>query len=206
VHSLLGNHEDLAVVDSVVALALAFKRKLIAEGIEMQEVALLLMTLGCPVGQGFGIARPMPAAAVPHWLRQFDAESAQMPPPTIYGRDDIPLLLVQIDHRLWVKRFCDWLERPDDAPLPQLDSQTCDFGRWLAGNDARRYRQFDAFPAVLELHERIHELARYFVDNCLDGRRDEMRSQLPAIFDVRDRLLKQLEALQVECAALRVEA
>jgi diguanylate cyclase (GGDEF)-like protein/PAS domain S-box-containing protein len=204
VHSLLGNHDDLAVVDSVVALALAFKRKLIAEGIETPEVALLLMTLGCPVGQGFGIARPMPAAAVPHWLRQFDAESAQTPPPTIYSRDDIPLLLVQIDHRLWVKRFCDWLERPDDAPLPQLDPQACDFGRWLAGNDAQRYRQLDAFPAVLELHEQIHELARYFVDNCFDGRRDEMSGQLPAVFELRDLLLQRLQLLQEQVAAAKV--
>jgi EAL domain-containing protein (putative c-di-GMP-specific phosphodiesterase class I) len=36
----------------------------VAEGIEVPEVAELLTDLGCTVGQGFGLARPAPAGDI----------------------------------------------------------------------------------------------------------------------------------------------
>jgi EAL domain-containing protein (putative c-di-GMP-specific phosphodiesterase class I)/FixJ family two-component response regulator len=41
-----------------------------AEGIEDEEDWQLLRELGCMVGQGYFIARPMPGSAIPGWLRQ----------------------------------------------------------------------------------------------------------------------------------------
>ena len=52
-----------AIVDSVVALARALGKAVIAEGVETEEQASVLVELGCDVLQGYLLARPMPAAA-----------------------------------------------------------------------------------------------------------------------------------------------
>jgi EAL domain-containing protein (putative c-di-GMP-specific phosphodiesterase class I) len=45
----------------VIGLADAFKREVIAEGVETVAHGTLLLQLGCELAQGYGIARPMPA-------------------------------------------------------------------------------------------------------------------------------------------------
>jgi EAL domain-containing protein (putative c-di-GMP-specific phosphodiesterase class I) len=52
-----------AIVDSVVALARALGKKVIAEGVETEDQARILLELGCDVLQGYLLARPMTAAA-----------------------------------------------------------------------------------------------------------------------------------------------
>lgn len=60
--------EDLAIVTSVIGLAKAFGRTVVAEGVENQTIAQTLLSLGCDVLQGYGIARPMHASRVLPWL------------------------------------------------------------------------------------------------------------------------------------------
>jgi diguanylate cyclase (GGDEF)-like protein/PAS domain S-box-containing protein len=68
VSGLLNDTEDLAILEGVVGLAHAFKRQVIAEGMETPAHGRRLLALGCELAQGYGIARPMPAADVPNWL------------------------------------------------------------------------------------------------------------------------------------------
>jgi EAL domain-containing protein (putative c-di-GMP-specific phosphodiesterase class I) len=69
VHDMLSNRDDLAIVKGVIALAKAFRRKVIAEGVETTEHMDKLKRLGCDSVQGFGIARPMPAADFLPWIQ-----------------------------------------------------------------------------------------------------------------------------------------
>lgn len=57
-----------AIVDSVIALARALGRTVIAEGVETEEQARILLELGCDVLQGYLLAHPMPAAQAAHLL------------------------------------------------------------------------------------------------------------------------------------------
>ena len=58
----LGRDEgDLAIVSSVVALARAFKLRVVAEGVETEEQHAMLAALGCDYGQGYLWSRPAPA-------------------------------------------------------------------------------------------------------------------------------------------------
>ena len=68
VRDMLEDRDDLAIVQGVIGLAKAFNRKVIAEGVETVAHARTLLALGCVLGQGYGIARPMPAADIPAWL------------------------------------------------------------------------------------------------------------------------------------------
>lgn len=68
VRDMLDDPDDLAIVKGVIGLANAFHRKVIAEGVETIAHGELLIPLGCELAQGYGIARPMPAAELMTWV------------------------------------------------------------------------------------------------------------------------------------------
>lgn len=68
VRDMLVNKGDLVIVQGVIALAHAFDRITIAEGVETEEHFQALVAMGCDIGQGYGIALPMPAEAFVHWI------------------------------------------------------------------------------------------------------------------------------------------
>ncbi len=73
VRDMMEDHDDLAIVQGVIGLAQAFARRSVAEGIETLGHGVRLISLGCGFGQGYYIARPMPAAALPGWASQWRA-------------------------------------------------------------------------------------------------------------------------------------
>jgi diguanylate cyclase (GGDEF)-like protein/PAS domain S-box-containing protein len=71
VRDMLEDADDLAIVRSVIGLAQTLRRTVIAEGVETPAHGALLIKLGCPLAQGYGIAKPMPAAEIPVWVAQW---------------------------------------------------------------------------------------------------------------------------------------
>jgi len=69
VRDMLDDKNDLAIVNGVIGLARAFGREVLAEGVETLAHGQLLQSLGCDLAQGYGIARPMPAAQIPQWVQ-----------------------------------------------------------------------------------------------------------------------------------------
>lgn len=76
VQAMLDDADDRAIVESVIYMARRFERPLLAEGVETLEHARTLVALGCSLAQGFGIARPMPAEALPTWLDEWRGRRA----------------------------------------------------------------------------------------------------------------------------------
>lgn len=74
VRDMLDDADDCAIVEGVVGLAKAFRREVIAEGVESIEHGKALLQLGCELGQGYGIARPMPAGDIPQWVTSWKAD------------------------------------------------------------------------------------------------------------------------------------
>ena len=71
VRDMLIDSDDLAIVEGVIGLAKSFKREVIAEGVETIDHGTALLELGCELAQGYGIARPMPAADIPEWINNW---------------------------------------------------------------------------------------------------------------------------------------
>jgi len=67
------DREARAIVESSIELGHKLGMKVVAEGVERQEDWDLIAELMCDEGQGFFIARPMPSAEVPSWLRHWNA-------------------------------------------------------------------------------------------------------------------------------------
>jgi EAL domain-containing protein (putative c-di-GMP-specific phosphodiesterase class I) len=57
----------MAIVQGIIALSRAFGHKTVAEGVETEAHYQALMVMGCEFGQGYGIARPMPADDLAGW-------------------------------------------------------------------------------------------------------------------------------------------
>jgi diguanylate cyclase (GGDEF)-like protein/PAS domain S-box-containing protein len=71
VRDMLDDSDDLSILRGIIGLAQTFHREVIAEGVETMAHGIKLLQLGCERGQGFGIARPMPAADLPNWAAQW---------------------------------------------------------------------------------------------------------------------------------------
>jgi EAL domain-containing protein (putative c-di-GMP-specific phosphodiesterase class I) len=76
VRNMLDDADDLAILQGVIGLAAAFHREVIAEGVETVAHGTRLLQLGCDLAQGYGIARPMPAADMPGWTQTWRPDAA----------------------------------------------------------------------------------------------------------------------------------
>lgn len=72
---LIHSEEADAIVNSTINIAHTLGLEVVGEGIENQETLTRLKELGCDIGQGYFIARPMPLEELMDWTSQF-AQSA----------------------------------------------------------------------------------------------------------------------------------
>lgn len=71
VQNMLTDAQDRAIIEGVISLARTFDCHAVAEGIETAAQARMLLDIGCDIGQGDGIAAPMPADQVLAWVRSW---------------------------------------------------------------------------------------------------------------------------------------
>ncbi|MBC8058970.1 MAG: EAL domain-containing protein [Rhizobiales bacterium] len=69
--NMLGDRQDLAIVEGVIGLSQTFGCTVVAEGVETPAQAQRLIEIGCDIGQGNGIAAAMPADQVADWVRDY---------------------------------------------------------------------------------------------------------------------------------------
>jgi len=71
VQGMLGDAQDLSLVESVIGLARNIGCTVLAKGVESRAHARELLRLGCRLGQGNGIAAAMHPMALPGWMDSF---------------------------------------------------------------------------------------------------------------------------------------
>lgn len=70
VMDMVVNEDDEVIVHSIIDLAHNLGLKVIAEGVESQEVLNRLTLLGCDLAQGYYMSRPLPVPELTQWLTQ----------------------------------------------------------------------------------------------------------------------------------------
>jgi EAL domain-containing protein (putative c-di-GMP-specific phosphodiesterase class I) len=78
VSMLTTDTEDRIIVRTVVDLALALGHCTVAEGVEDEETAAMLRSIGCQVAQGYLYAKPMPLDEFRSLLELWDPERAPL--------------------------------------------------------------------------------------------------------------------------------
>jgi EAL domain-containing protein (putative c-di-GMP-specific phosphodiesterase class I) len=83
VHGASRDATRRAICSASLTMAHQLQMKVVAEGIEDQDDWDFLAHLGCDIGQGYFIGRPMAAAGVLDWLNAWDKKKDRL-----YGSSD----------------------------------------------------------------------------------------------------------------------
>ncbi len=208
IRDMLDEPEDMAIVEGIIGLTKAFNRKVIAEGVETPEHGMVLLHLGCDQAQGYGIARPMPGEDFPGWTKAFRPHALWSSITSFqWSREDLPLLVAEIDHIRWIKRINAFLA--DDTGLIDVtveDHHDCRFGTWYHGSTGQRYAHLDSFAAIDQTHILIHRLARELVGikntadkTMIDQRMEELHIASASLIE----LLHMIQAKVVLSAQIK---
>ena len=107
---------SLSIIEASIALAEAFRCKVVAEGVEEVEHGSTLLHLGCKIAQGYVISKPMPAGEVVGWCENFtriepwlNMEQIKMHKRTV--------LYSLLEHKNWVKSVIDFIQK-NNSYLP----------------------------------------------------------------------------------------
>jgi EAL domain-containing protein (putative c-di-GMP-specific phosphodiesterase class I) len=188
VRDMLWDPEDLAIVEGVIGLAAAFRRTVIAEGVETAEHGELLLRLGCDQAQGYGIARPMPAEGARRNL--------------CATRDDLPLMYAEVELRHWVKCVESCFV---NATSVQTAADLCEyrFGNWYQADGQNQYGRLTAFGAIGPLQEALLALGKELTTLWADGHAEHARNRQPELHTLRHELTQHLHALLEESVEAR---
>ncbi|TVQ72754.1 MAG: EAL domain-containing protein [Oceanospirillales bacterium] len=193
VRDMLEDPDDLAILEGVLGLAAAFRRKTIAEGVETLEHGEMLLRLGCEWAQGYAIAKPMSAQDFQHWAATWDAPPnwKNIQPTT---RERLPALYAAVDHHSWVSATVNFVNGCRNH-VPDQDERTFRFSRWLT-EIARtlNYDQAD-LDEVDSLHRQVKRLAKEMIEQKLLGRNEHAKASIPELLELRDSLLELLKKL-----------
>jgi hypothetical protein len=194
IRDILDDSEDLAILQGVLGLSIAFRREVIAEGVETMAHGVLLLQMGCELGQGYAIARPMPATAIPDWVRGWQPPSRWANQPKVSGEEQ-PVLFAMVEHRAWVAALGAYLADTNLGTPPPIDSHQCRFSQWLDKEGTVRYKSHPAFGRIGTLHESIHQQGDALSKlKLLEPHRAEFEG-MHEVQALRDELLKQLQEL-----------
>jgi diguanylate cyclase (GGDEF)-like protein/PAS domain S-box-containing protein len=190
VRGMLGNPDDLAVVESVISLANAFKYQVVAECPENSASGALLLYMGCDLAQGYGISRPMEAKAIPDWLREWRPDPewqsiARLKPDHQY----LPIFLMRIS----IQHCCDQVltyalsSDNERAAPPPLEGFSL-FDRWYQTALARHANN-SYFPLLKETERHLFSSAQTMLEAVQRARADETAMRVDAFIVARDQFL-----------------
>jgi EAL domain-containing protein (putative c-di-GMP-specific phosphodiesterase class I) len=191
VHDMLSDPEDLTILEGVLVLANAFRRQAVAEGVETVDHGLMLLRLGCPVAQGFGIARPMPGSELADWAAGWrpDPRWTNVPP---VDPVNWPILYATVEHRAWVAEIEEF-HHGDRLAAPRIDHHLCRFGSWLDAEASAGRGKRTGFQAIDALHQKLHAHANGILDLKNESEGTAAFTGLTELHTLRDGLLEKLQ-------------
>lgn len=77
VHNAAQDPTRHAIVECSAALGRRLGMRIVAEGVEDEQDWQIAARLGCDLAQGYYVAKPMPAADLPHWLSQWHQQNLE---------------------------------------------------------------------------------------------------------------------------------
>nr|WP_268245044.1 EAL domain-containing protein [Saccharospirillum salsuginis] len=157
VRDMLDDPDDLAILEGVLGLSQAFRREVVAEGVESESLGKMLLQLGCCQAQGYAIARPMPAESVDDWITQWRtypswSQAAPLPP------EKLPLLFGLVDLNAWYRSLTPASD--DKRSNYSLNHYEHHFNHWLNRLSIHENDNNPLPGLIREHHETFKQLIR----------------------------------------------
>jgi len=190
---MLNDPGDLSILEGVLGLAVAFRRQVIAEGVETVEHGEMLLQLGCELAQGYGIAHPMPPHELSAWSKSWRTHPSWVDLPS-FSRDDLPVLFAGVEHQALVAAVEKFLKgESEETPVPNCHQ--CRFGIWLdAGSMVRHGAQIN-YLDIEPLHRQVHVLAAELCELKSGGRNSEALEKLDNLLALRKKFILRVKEL-----------
>ncbi|MCG8038747.1 MAG: EAL domain-containing protein [Candidatus Thiodiazotropha taylori] len=193
VRNLLEDAEDLAILESILGIAESFARNVVAEGVESEDHCKLLLQIGCDIGQGYGIAHPMPAEKVIQWCKSWRPNSQWSLIKKLH-RDNHELLYAIIEHRAWVKAI-EKAANGKTGTSPPLDTKQCFLGRWLSHSGSKHFDSINEYQSMVALHDEIHQVGKEIMSLDIANSSVYRQEKLNKLYQLRDQIIHRLQAL-----------
>lgn len=153
---------SLSIIEASIALAEAFRCKVIAEGVEEVEHGNTLLQLGCNVAQGYVISKPMPAIEVENWSENFTRIEPWVSMEQIKTHQRTVLYSL-IEHKNWVNSVIDFIQK-NNTYLPPMNSKKCRFGEWLNSHETESWLDKTTLERLHTQHDLLHKQAQKLIN------------------------------------------
>jgi diguanylate cyclase (GGDEF)-like protein/PAS domain S-box-containing protein len=167
VRDMLHDPDDLAILQGIIGLANAFRRTVVAEGVETVEQGLMLLRMGCTYAQGYGIARPMPAAEVVTWYHHWWPDPRWREAEAV-NPQNWPVLVAQVEVLNWMRSLQGYMRGLLPDP-PEMDESRSRFGAWLDAERAGLRGAQPVFRRLEKLQRQMHVAARLALTTKQNG-------------------------------------
>ncbi len=191
VRDMLDDPESLTILKGVVGLAEAFRRQVIAEGVETVEHGLMLLQLGCDCAQGYGIAKPMQAEDLEAWAAGWRADPRWGEVPVVHPGNRA-VLFAAVEHRAWYGHFLAYLQGTRPA-LRSLDADQCSMSEWIESQRLPSGGFPPSIQAIESAHQQLHAQAVEIHLMHDSGREQEGLEHLRQLRRIHERCLKLLQ-------------
>lgn len=193
IRDMIEDSEDLAIVDAILTLAKTFQKEVVAEGVETEEHATMLLQLGSNVIQGYCISRPVRVEIFEEWYDTYIPNPHWQSIEPI-SRDKSSLLFAKVEHRTWLKNLENHLNDKNDN-FAELHSGSCRFGKWIANDAKRIILDTDVFESIFSKHSEIHTYAKKILQHKKEGNTQKARELFELILRDKEKLFEILDSL-----------
>ncbi len=202
VRDMMQDSENLAIVQGILGLTRAFKKQVIAEGMETPDHGRMLIQLGCSYAQGYGIAKPMPAEEVVSWKDSWKPDPIYSSIRELTWADaDYPMFAAEVEHNHWISLLVNSIK--NDQPIIHTnpgDYHRCSLGQWYYDEGLQRYGKYTEFQKLESTHKRVHLVAEEIDQYYRDGKIDQAKELIPELLKQQKQILARLNALNLSVA------
>ncbi|MCD8513957.1 MAG: EAL domain-containing protein [Nitrincola sp.] len=193
VRDMLEDPDDLAILDGIIGLANAFNRKVIAEGVETSEHSEMLLRLGCELGQGYAIGKPMPASMLNTWIESWRPTETHRTTQPVEHKN-LPILFAIVEHIAWTKEIEHYVNGQQLLP-PIIGKEECRFGQWLSGQQLSSTLNPTTLEKLQKYHDDLHHEAVNLISLKSNQQQEKARRGIETLHQKRLSLQQLLEAL-----------
>ena len=189
VRDLLDDPEDMAILESMIGIGSTFQLKIIAEGVETIRHGSVLLTLGCVIGQGYGIAMPMPAKEFLNWLQTWHLPEDWLKTKEIH-EIDTELMFAYAEINACIKTIKETIESGKIICLP--DASEWRLATWVARTADSPRSQHPAYQSIKKMNQDIPALLHDIFSSHVSQQSARVMSKLEQLAEMAESLYQYI--------------